>query len=364
VVLIRLMDVMPSWFRGELGGMFVWQWFGLALMVVLISLAVAAFAWIGRRWEASRALGHRLGGFLLPAALMMVPLAGTTIMGRIFQLPGTPALVLRLVFSVIGYVGLGWLAAVAITRIGELVIRVGFRQARPLKKQLIRVIFRVATITVVTAVLLKALQLLGVPVAGLIAGLGVGGLAIALAAQSTLENFIGGIILYADQPVKVGDICKFGGRRGTVEDVGLRSTRIRTIDQTVVTVPNADFAKMELENLSEREMILLREELRLRHETTLDQLRQVTADLEKMLLEHSEISEERLRVRLHDVGDHYFEIQLYCYALTNEWPEFTRIREEILLEAMAIIENTGTRLALPTEIHYAAQPSNGPGPMA
>ena len=99
------------------------------------------------------------------------------------------------------------------------------------------------------------------PVAGLIAGLGVGGLAIALAAQGTLENFIGGIILYADQPVKVGDICNFGARRGTVEDVGLRSVKIRTLDRTIVSVPNADFAKLQLENLTERDLVLLRESL-------------------------------------------------------------------------------------------------------
>jgi MscS family membrane protein len=91
--------------------------------------------------------------------------------------------------------------ALVLTRIGDLVVRFWFRQARPLKKQLVRVMFRIATIVVVTAVALKALQILGAPIAGLFAGLGVGGLAIALAAQDTLQNFIGGIILYTDIPI-------------------------------------------------------------------------------------------------------------------------------------------------------------------
>ena len=363
-LLLKLVDIMPSWFRAEVGGMLAWQWFGLAVMVALLALTVAAVSWIGKRWGNSQLPGHRVGAFLMPLALILVPILGRIILARIFQLPGAPALILRLVFSVVGYLGLAWLASVAITRFGELVVKIGFRHERPLKKQLVRVVFRVATIVVVTVILLKALQLLGVPVAGLIAGLGVGGLAIALAAQGTLENFIGGIILYADQPVRVGDVCKFGALRGTVEDVGLRSVKIRTLDRTIVTVPNADFAKMQLENLSERDLVLLRENLRLRYETTRDQLQTVISEIESMLQDHGRIAEERLRVRFTGLEDYYLEVELYAYAMTDAWPEFLEIREDVLLKVMDIIERSGTRLALPTEIHYAAERSAEPGPTA
>jgi MscS family membrane protein len=245
---------------------------------------------------------------------------------------------------------------VLLTRIGGLVVTYGFGNARPLKQQLVRVLFRIATIVIVTGIVVRAAQSLGVPVAGLIAGLGVGGLAIALAAQSTLENFIGGIILYADQPVKVGDFCSFGDRRGLVEAVGLRSTRIRTIDRTLVTIPNATFAKMQLENLSGRDRILLREKVRLRYETTREQLEAVMAALEAMLREHPQMSDDKLRVRFNGFGESFQEVELYAYAETNEWPEFTKIREEVLLEVMAIVERSPTRLALPTEIHYVHGP--------
>ena len=214
-----------------------------------------------------------------------------------------------------------------------------------------RAVFRVATIVVVTGVAVKALYTFGVPVAGLVAGLGVGGLAIALAAQSTLENFIGGIILYADQPVKVGDFCRFGDGLGLVEDVGLRSTRIRTLDRTVVTIPNATFAKMELENLSGRDRILLREKIRLRYETTREQLQGVMEALEAMLREHPRISDDRLRVRFNGLAEASLEIELYAYVETGDWPEFTRIREEVLLEVLEIVERSDTRLAVPTEVH-------------
>ena len=351
-LLMKLVEVMPSWFQTEIGGMFVWQWFGLAFLVALMALAVLAAAWISRRWRGSRLPGHFWASVLVPMTMIAIPFAGRFLIRRIFQLPGAPALTVRLVFSIVGYIGLAWLVAVVLTRIGEMTVNLAFRDARPLKKQLVRVVFRVVTIVVVTGVTLKAMQLLGVPVAGLIAGLGVGGLAIALAAQGTLENFIGGVILYADQPVKVGDICNFGSRRGTVEDVGLRSVKIRTLDRTIVTVPNADFAKLHLENLTERDLVLLREKLCLRYETTREQLQGVMAELESMLKEHERIAEERLRVRFNGFGEFFLEIELYAYVMTTEWPEFLEIREDILLKVMEIVERSGTRLALPTEIHY------------
>ncbi len=350
IFLIKLVEAFPTALSRKIGGMMLWQWIGLGFLIVLVTTMIFIVAWISRRWRASGWPGHRLAGFLVPLAMIWMPFFGRFMIGRIFDLPGAPALMVRLMFSILGYIGLAWLTAVVITRVGELIVRLWFRDARPLKKQLVRVMFRIATIAVVTFVALKAMQLLGVPIAGLIAGLGVGGLAIALAAQSTLENFIGGIILYADQPVRVGDICRFGDRRGTVEDVGLRSVKVRTIDNTVVTVPNATFAKMQLENLSERDRILLRENLGLRHETTREQLRTVLSNIESMLRSHGSIDDDRLRVRFDGFDDAALKIEIYAYAMAETWPEFLEIREDVLFKVMEIIENAGTRLALPTEV--------------
>ncbi len=352
IVLLKFAEAMPSWFRGEIGGMLAWQWFGLALLVALLALAVFTAAWLARRWRGSRLPGRSLASYLVPLTMISVPFVSHFMIDRIFNLPGAPTLTLRLVLSIFGWIALAWLAALLITRFGSLIVNIWFREARPLKKQLVRLMFRVATIVVVTVIAVMAMQKLGVPVAGLIAGLGVGGLAIALAAQGTLENLIGGVILYADQPVKVGDLCNFGQRRGVVEDVGLRSVKIRTLDRTIVTVPNADFAKLQLENLAERDRVLLRETLRLRYETTRNQLQSVMSELESMLRAHEQIAEERLRVRFMGFGEYFLEIELYAYAMTEEWAEFLEIREDILLKVMDIIERSGTRLALPTEVHY------------
>lgn len=348
--LMKLVSVMPPWFRSEIGEMLVWQWFGLFLLVISLVIGNMVAAWIGRRWYDSQMPGRALGASLLPLMMLATPFLGRAMIHRLFALPGNSALVLRLGFSVVGFLGLAWFAAQVLMRVGEITVGTWFRNARPLRKQLVRVIFRIATIITVTVISIMGMQRLGVPIAGLVAGVSVGGLAIALAAQSSLENFIGGIILYTDQPVKVGDFCKFGDNRGVIEDVGLRSVKIRTLDRTVVSVPNADFAKMQLENLAKRDRILLKEKLRLQYETTREQLQNVMAALESMLIENDRIDEEPLRVRFIGFGEYFLEVEVYAYTLTTDWAEFLEIREDILMQVMAIIEGSGTRLALPTEI--------------
>lgn len=355
IFVMKLRKVMPSWLENDVRGMRLWQWFGLTLLVVLLTLAVLALGWLGRQMSRRGLSGRRSGSYLVPLALVMVPWVGGLAIDRLFELPGASALKVQFAFSMVGYFGLAWLVGLALTSIGDLVIKFGYRDARPLKKQLVGTLFRIATIAIVTAIVLIALQRLGAPVAGLIAGVGVGGLAIALAAQGTVENLIGGMILYADQPVRVGDTCRFGDRKGTVEEVGLRSVKIRTLDRTVVTVPNADFVNMQLENLAKRDRILLRQELCLRYETTNEQLSSVLTELEGMLADHPQIADDPLRVRFMGLGRYCFEIELFAYALTHNWPEFLAIRQDVLTKVLEIVEKSGTRLALPTEIHYSTR---------
>jgi MscS family membrane protein len=349
----RLVRILPPSARAQVGDMLAWQWVALCLIVLVLAIAAGFAAWVGHRWSTSGRPGARFGAYLFPLMLIATPFLGRVMIRRLFQLPGEPALWVRVVLSVVGSAGLAWLVAVLMTRAGIFFVDHGFRDARPLKKQLLKLMFRIATIIVVTGIAVKALQNLGVPVAGLIAGLGVGGLAIALAAQSTLENFISGIILYADQPVKVGDMCYFGsGRRGVVEDVGLRSVKIRTLDRTMVTIPNADFAKLHLENLADRDRVLLRANLRFRLDTPREQLRAVMQKLESMLRAHERLSEEPLRVRLMQIGEYFHEIEIYAYAMTNSWPEFLEIREDVLFKVMETLDSAGTRLALPAGVRY------------
>lgn len=153
------------------------------------------------------------------------------------------------------------------------------------------------TTTIATWLVLDGLERLGISVVPLLAGLGVGGRATALAVRPTLEDFIGGITLYIDKPVAVGDVCRFGDEIGYVEKIGIRTTRIRKYQDTIFSLPNAEFSQMQLKNLSAREKTLFQVVLSLRYETSPDSMRYVLAMLREMLLKHPKVASDRLRVR-------------------------------------------------------------------
>ena len=184
---------------------------------------------------------------------------------------------------------------------------------------------------------IAALQNFGFNVTGILAGLGVGGLAVALAAQKTVENLFGSVSLIADQPVRVGDVCRFGETVGTVEDIGLRSTRLRTLDRTLVTIPNAQFSTLALENLSRRDRIPVRATLTLPPATTGDRVREVLDALHRMAAAQAKVEQASVRARFVRMTAQALEIELFAYVLTRQWDEFVDIREQILLGALDVV---------------------------
>jgi MscS family membrane protein len=182
-----------------------------------------------------------------------------------------------------------------------------------------------------------------------LAGLGIGGVAIALAAQKTIENLFGGVAVVSDQPVFVGDFCKFGDNVGTVEDIGLRSTRIRTLDRTLVTVPNAQFSSMSLENFSRRDKMLFHPMLNLRRDTTPAQVRSILGSIHRILTEDPVIEAGNLPVRFIGVGSYSLDVEVFSYILTGDGDEFLRIQQELLLRILDSVAAAGTSLALPTQ---------------
>jgi len=196
-----------------------------------------------------------------------------------------------------------------------------------------------------------------VNVTGVLAGLGVGGLAVALAAQKTVENLFGGVTLVADQPVRVGDFCRFGDRVGTVEEVGLRSTRVRTLDRTVVTIPNSEFTVLPLENYTQRDRIWFHATLGLRYETTADQLRHVLVGLRELLRADPRVDPDPARVRFVGFGAYSLDLEVFAYIRTRDFGEFLGIREELLLEIMDCVAASGTGFAFPSQTVYTARDS-------
>lgn len=214
---------------------------------------------------------------------------------------------------------------------------------------------RVIRIVLLIIAFVAALALLGVNVKTTLAGLGIGGLAIALGAQRTLENLIGGVSLLMDKVVHAGDFCEIGGKLGTVEDIGLRSIRVRTLDQNLLVVPNSMLATMQFQNMKARPKLLISQNFSLRIETSADQLRSVLDGVQRMLDEHPWVEPGTSRIRVDDVSTGAFNMELWAYIKTGDWAEFTGIRQDVILKMVEIIEASGTRLAAPTRLTYVSR---------
>lgn len=193
----------------------------------------------------------------------------------------------------------------------------------------------------------------GYKVTTLLAGLSISGVAVALASQKTLENIFGALTLFTSRPVKVGDFCRFGDKVGTIEEIGLRATRIRTLDRTVITVANAEFANLHLDNYSERDRFWYHPTLQLRYETTPDQIRYILVEVRKMLYAHPKIVSEPLHVRFKGFGAYSLDIDVFAYIGVTSYTESLEVAEDLNLRIMDVIAAAGSDFAFPSEVQYS-----------
>lgn len=196
---------------------------------------------------------------------------------------------------------------------------------------------------------------IGFSVTTILTGLGVGGIAIALATQKSIENFVGALTLYLAAPVKVGDFCRFGDKLGEIEEIGLRATKIRSLENTVVIVPNAEFAAIQIENLTQRKRYLFSPCIRLHFETTSEQIRNILSNLQQLLNSQAKVIDSPQRVNFIGFGSYSLDIEIHCYIDTVDINEFKNITEELNLRIMEIIQSAGTRISIPSQVEYSGQ---------
>jgi MscS family membrane protein len=214
--------------------------------------------------------------------------------------------------------------------------------------------------------LVAVLNELGFQVASLLAGLGIGGIAIALAAQKTVEHLFGSVAIGVDQPFRVGDFVKVEDFSGTVEAIGMRSTRFRTLDRTIITIPNGKLADLKTETFAARDRIRLLLNLGLAYGTTASQMRAVLRDVEAALRAHPKLwTSDGPSVRFTALGDSTLNVEVVAWFATKDWAEFTAIRQDLFLVFMEIVERSGTRFAFPTRtVHLVSDGDAGERPGA
>jgi MscS family membrane protein len=220
---------------------------------------------------------------------------------------------------------------------------------------------RVAKVGVFAIAAVAVLSYLGYPVASLIAGLGIGGLALALAAQKTVENLFGAFSIGVDQPFRVGDTVRVEDFLATVERIGLRSTRFRTQDRTIVTIPNGKLADSRIESYTARDRLRLATVVGLVYGTTEAQLREVLDGFQRVLRGQPKLWPDHVVVLLRGLGASSLDIEVTAWFQTEDYGEFQTIRQEVLLQFLRVVERAGTSLAFPTQtLHVVGSAPPGP----
>ncbi|MFZ0761090.1 MAG: mechanosensitive ion channel family protein [Candidatus Sulfotelmatobacter sp.] len=342
---------LPAWMvKHELAGMPLWQWLAL---VVLIPVA-AALAWlilvvlgIPLRWWAARRGHVELLGWRSVSGPAWL-LAGTIAHRILAEYLGMPLLQRHYYFQVVKIaviIGGSWILWRVIRWFLQRVRNRALAHGHSGTGSLMLLGERIIKALVFTTALFLILGILGVDLTTVLAGVGIGGLAIGFGAQQTIANLFGGVSVLGDEVIRVGDVCKFGDRTGTVEDIGLRSTRVRTEERTLLAIPNGTVATLNVENLSRRDKILFKTVLGLHADTSPDHVRYVLAQIRGVLSSHPKIETSTIRVRLTELTSSSINLELFCYVLTRDFNAFAAVREDLLLRLMTFVEESGTTLA-------------------
>ena len=355
-------DHLPTvFFSVSLWGIQLWQWAALALIFVL-------------GWGVSRLVGHWLAVALRKGAARTSvawddqlvnsldgPL-GFVLWGVVLAL-GAQALgiaspdaqdLVRRIWKLLVVTGGGWFLVRAVDILGGHFTRLaGPRNA--LAQSFIPMLQRIAKIVAFLLLVLAGLDVLGVNVVAGLAGLGLGGLALAFAAQKTLENVFGAVAIAGDRPFAVGDFVLIGDTMGTVEDVGLRSTRVRTLQRTLVAIPNGTVAGSKITNFAARDRIFYNFTVGVVYGTTSAQLVYIIDEIRKLLLGDPRVVLDGQRARFKGFGSSSLDVEVFSWIATTDYNEYTIIAEDLNLKIMGIVERAGTSFAFPSQTLYLSR---------
>lgn len=350
-----LKSLPPEWRTVEWLGLERWQWVGIPLLAVavavvtwlLVRLSRATSLWLLRnKPEWQRMVQQQEGPLTLWWASWLGRLA---VRALDLSSPVTSGFDTVLEIGVV--VAFFWGVTRGLQAWTERYLVSQVAVTRPGSRALVSLVSRTLQFVLIAFAILAALSLLGFQVGNVLAGLGIGGIALALGAQKTLENLFGAFALTVDQPIREGDFVKVDDVvSGTVEKIGLRSTQLRTQDRTVVTIPNGKLADLRLENYAARDRIRLFTVLSLAHETSVEQLQQVTSSFRETLKAEEKLWPDSFSVRLIAINPASLDIEVIAWFTAVDFDEFKAIRERVLYRFLTTIDAVGTSVARPTTV--------------
>ena len=323
----RWMLNLPDWARARVAGVAIWQWLGLGLGFLVGGLIILG----GHRLVRRRADdGHDAavaGWRVLPVPLAIIFVAGLLVpwLDTILRIGGNTRVAITYAATGAVVLGAAWLAILASVVIGEAIVASEHLRTRSLDSQLIRLGTRLVGLVAATVILVQGGDELGFPAYSILAGLGVGGLAVALAAQSTIANLIGSLLITLEKPFRVGHVVRIGTSEGTVEDVGFRSTRIRTPDNTLVTIPSSAVVNTTVENLSLRTKRRQRFFLQLTYDTPREKVEELVVHIRQLIIDHPLAEESTCQVRFNNLGESSLDVLVMGFLVDEGMADYPSV---------------------------------------
>src|SRR5580704_9359748 len=332
---------LPKWVvKHQFAGMPLWQWFALLLLIPVAAGAgwlVLVVLQIPMRWWAGRH-GHsevEVKSVSAPAWLLLGALIHK-ILAAYLDIPLLQRHYYAQVTAVAVIISTNWI----LWRVVRWFLRRVRNQALALGHggtgSLMLLGERLVKAFIFVMAIFLVLGVLGFNLTTALAGVGIGTLAVGFGAQKTIENLFGGVSVLGDEVIRVGDVCKFGDRTGTVEDIGLRSTRVRTEERTLLAIPNGTVATVIVENLSRRDKMLFKTVLGLHTDSTEEHVSTVLAETRRLLYSHPKIEGTSVRVRLIDITGSSLSVEVFSYILTRDYNEYAAVKEDLLLRMLDI----------------------------
>ncbi|WP_420412480.1 mechanosensitive ion channel family protein [Roseibium sp.] len=343
---------MPEWMQFQFFGQTIWQWVAAIGTFLLFGATVRIFITAGfrldDRLEEKTERPWRPGLLLALGLSIAVASYAEVLIEDYFNLTGTALLWTAGLFSLISHVFQAWFGFVIVSQLAEVIaLRIG-ADAKSARTQLIRLIGYFVGAFIVIFVAVKLAEEFGLPALSIVTGLGVGGLAVSLAARETLSDILGSFVVLIERPYQIGDYIEIGSDAGTVEEIGIRSTKIRTLSELVVSIPNSKLSGGRIVNYGYRRYRLSNNTLRISDLTSPAKVSEFVARTREILTGNPQVRQEGWHVYLQKLGPGYLEIFLYYYLSVTGWADFLEGQEKVLMDIMTLAEELGVEIA-PTQ---------------
>ena len=340
---------MPQWAMVRILDQPLWRWIALLLVLAAgLGFILLCYRLSRSHFEAGTHVAF-WADLLRPLSLVIAMPVTAILLGEVLRVSGGIGKFLTLSAWTVFYLALTWLVWSGGTAIAESVIKTEKLRASSIDSQLIRLMLRLLTIVAAIAVLVIGADRVGLPAYSVVAGLGVGGLAVALAGQQTLANLLGSLIIMFEKPFSIGDQIKVGSTEGEVEDVGFRSTRIRTPHDSVVTIPSSQMVNSCIDNLQMRAQREFKTLLTLTYDTPVPLLESFIQGLRELLMAHPDVRQDNLQVFFYDLGPHSLDIWVRFMLRTGDRLGELTARQQILFDIMRLAKTMGVKFAYPTQ---------------